>query len=85
MAISPEESDELLRFLKPTESKIDDLVMKCCRVADIPVIVTTIKKELRTARRAVDVITPGIEKTEKERRIAKVEEKFLEWEKGRTK
>lgn len=85
MAISPEESDELLRFLKPTERKIDDLVMKCCRVADIPAIVTTVKKELRTARRAVDLINPGIEKTEKERRIEKVEDKLLEWEKGRAK
>ena len=85
MTISPEESDELLRFLKPTESKIDDLVMNCCRVADIPAIVTTVKKEIRTARRALDLITPGTEKTEKGRRLAHVEEKLLEWEKGRQK
>lgn len=59
--------------------------MNCCRSADIPAIVSTVKKELRTARRAVDLITPGTEKTAKEQRIERVEEKFLEWEKGRTK
>lgn len=85
MTISPEDADELLRFLKPTESKIDDLVMNCCRVADIPVIVTTVKKELRAARRALDLISPGMEKTEKGRRLVKVEEKLLDWEKGRQK
>ena len=85
MTISPEDADELRRFLKPTESKIDDLVMNCCRVADIPVMVTTVKKELRTARRALDLLSPGIENTEKGRRLEKVEGKLLEWEKGRQK
>ena len=85
MAINSEDSDELLHFLGMTEGNIDDLVNNSCRAADIPVIVNIVKDELQSARNALNLISPGIEKTEKARRINELEEKCLEWEKGRNK
>lgn len=79
--LTPKRTTRPLRYLELIEDHIDSLISGRCPNAFS--MVTIVKDELEAALRGLDSMPPGVEKTERAQQITALEEKFLEWEKGR--
>lgn len=77
----PKRTTRPLRYLELIDDHIDSLISGRCPNAFS--MVTIVKEELEAAWRGIESMPPGVEKTERAQQIATLEEKFLEWEKGR--